>query len=57
MPWWSIVYLVLVLSLVAAGTWLDVRDGEDTLLVHVLDAVSVMICAYFFNVFRRPAAL
>ena len=48
MPWWSIIYLVLFLLVVAAGTWLDIRDGTDAWVVHVLDAVSVVICAYFF---------
>lgn len=48
MPWWSIVYLVLFLAVVVAGTWLEVRDGEDTPLVHVMDALSVTICAYLF---------
>ena len=48
MPWWSIVYLVSFLAVVVAGTWLEVRDGGDTRLLHVLDVVSVMICAYLF---------
>jgi hypothetical protein len=48
MPWWSIVYLVLFLAVVFAGTWFEVRDGEDSRLVDVLDVVSVIICAYLF---------
>jgi hypothetical protein len=51
MPWWSIIYLVLFLLVILAGTWLEVRDRDERTLVLVLDSVSVIICAYLFVAF------
>ena len=48
MPWWSVIYLVLFLLAVAAGTWLEKRDRDERRLVLALDSVSAIICAYLF---------
>ena len=48
MPWWSIIYLVLFLVLVLSGTWLEVRDREERIMVLILDSASFLVCGYLF---------
>jgi hypothetical protein len=48
MPLWSIIYLVLFVAGIAIGIFQDFREHSDKRVVLVLDAVTLIICAYLF---------
>jgi hypothetical protein len=48
MPWWSIIYLFLFAAGIGGGIVQQFRERSDKPVVLVLDAVTLIVCAYLF---------
>src|SRR5260370_26487557 len=48
MPWWSIIYLFLFAAGISVGIFQQFREHSDRPVVLVLDAMTLLVCAYLF---------